>query len=133
MDDETIALAPRGKPLAQLYREHRLALVRVGLLLLGDQAAAEDAVQDVFAALHRRGVDASQAYLRAAVVNQCRSVVRRTILGRRNVAPIGPAEPPPGERLELAEEHREVIHQGTVKSTAARGLDRLRALLGEEA
>lgn len=165
MNDEPVVLDRSGTSLWRLYREHRLSLVRVGVLLLGDQAAAEDAVQDVFASLHRRGVDVTHAYLRAAVVNRCRSVVRRAVLWRRTRPPTELPEPPPGERLELADEHRAVIAalatlphrqrevlvlryydgmpvadvaavlgitEGTVKSSTARGLDRLRALLREE-
>ncbi len=162
MEDDTVTLDRRDTELSRLYRAHRLSLVRVGVLLLGDQGAAEDVVQDVFTALHRRGVEVTHAYLRAAVVNRCRSAIRRTILGRRKVAPMDSPGPAPGERLELEEEHREVlaaldrlprrqrevlvlryysqlsvlevaatlgIHEGTVKSTAARGLERLRGLL----
>ncbi|MEV0385022.1 sigma factor [Nonomuraea sp. NPDC050643] len=33
---------------------HRLALVRLAFLLVGDQETAEDVVQDAFAAVHRR-------------------------------------------------------------------------------
>lgn len=164
MDRDTVTLERCDTPLTQLYREHRLALVRLGVLLLGDQAAAEDAVQDVFTAVHRRGIAVTHAYLRAAVVNRCRSAIRHTIIGRRKVVPLQPPEPEPGERLELIEEHQQVlaaldrlprrqrevlvlryysqlsvaevatalgIHEGTVKSSAARGLARLRELLGE--
>jgi RNA polymerase sigma factor (sigma-70 family) len=166
MNDEPVVLDRSDTSLTRLYREHRLSLVRIGVLLLGEQAAAEDAVQDVFASLHRRRVDVTHAYLRAAVVYRCRSVVRRAVLWRRTRPPAELPEPPPGERLELAEEHRAVIAalarlphrqrevlvlryysgmrvaevaaaldvtEGTVKSSAARGLDRLRELLGEEA
>lgn len=166
MNDEPVVLDRSDTSLWRLYREHRLSLVRVGVLLLGDQAAAEDAVQDVFASLHRREVDVTRAYLRVAVVNRCRSVMRRAVRWRR-VVPFAAElpEPSPGERLELADEHRAVIAalatlphrqrevlvlryydgmpvaevaavlgitEGTVKSSTARGLDRLRALLREE-
>jgi RNA polymerase sigma factor (sigma-70 family) len=65
-----------------LYRAHALALVRVAKLLVGDQASAEDVVQDVFLNLHRRlpGLsdrDQVLPYLRAAVVNQSRSLLRK--------------------------------------------------------
>ncbi len=59
-------------------------MVRVALLLLGDKTTAEDVVQDAFIGLYRaipklRSTDKAVAYLRASVVNGCRSVHR----GRR--------------------------------------------------
>ena len=49
--------------------------------------AAEDAVQDAFVALHRnrrtlRDPDTAEAYLRSAVLNRCRSWVRRQVTQR---------------------------------------------------
>ena len=64
-----------------LYRAHGLALVRVALLLVGDRPTAEDVVQDAFFGLHRalprlRDSDKALSYLRTAVVNGARSVLR---------------------------------------------------------
>jgi RNA polymerase sigma-70 factor (sigma-E family) len=66
---------------ARLFRAHGLAMIRVALLLVGDQATAEDVVQDAFLGLHRalpRLQDTNRAlgYLRVPVVNGCRSVGR---------------------------------------------------------
>jgi RNA polymerase sigma factor (sigma-70 family) len=64
-----------------LYEAHALELVRLALLLLGDQSSAEDVVQDAFLGL-QRGLDRlrdpakAMPYLRASVVNGCRSVQR---------------------------------------------------------
>jgi RNA polymerase sigma factor (sigma-70 family) len=71
---------------ASLYKSHALAMVRTALLLLGDKTAAEDVVQDAFIGLYRaipklESTDKAVAYLRASVVNGCRSVHR----GRRRV------------------------------------------------
>ncbi|GAA3684599.1 hypothetical protein GCM10022224_056650 [Nonomuraea antimicrobica] len=72
----------------ELFLVHRLALVRLAFLLVGDQETAEDVVQDAFAAVYRRWsrlADRGQVlpYLRTAVVNGCRMVLRRrTIIGR---------------------------------------------------
>jgi RNA polymerase sigma-70 factor (sigma-E family) len=64
-----------------LHREHAVRLVRVALLLVGDRASAEDVVQDAFFGLYRglgrlRDRDKALPYLRAAVVNGARSVLR---------------------------------------------------------
>jgi RNA polymerase sigma-70 factor (sigma-E family) len=66
---------------ADLYRTHGLALVRVALLLVGDKLTAEDVVQDAFMGLYRAAArltspDKAHAYLRVSVVNGCRSVHR---------------------------------------------------------
>ena len=65
-----------------LYRVHAVGLVRFALLLVGDRATAEDVVQDAFLGLYRawhRLHDPGNGvgYLRAAVVNGCRSALRR--------------------------------------------------------
>ncbi len=64
-----------------LYQAHALTLVRVAKLLLGDQPSAEDVVQDAFLGLHRAlprltDHDEMMPYLRAAVINGSRSVLR---------------------------------------------------------
>jgi RNA polymerase sigma-70 factor (sigma-E family) len=64
-----------------LYREHGLRLIRLALLLTGDQPTAEDVVQDAFLGLHRnwdrvRDPARLPAYLRTAVVNGARAVHR---------------------------------------------------------
>ena len=66
---------------ADLYKAHGLALVRTALMLVGDKPTAEDVVQDAFIGLYRamprlRSDDKALAYLRASVVNGCRSVHR---------------------------------------------------------
>ena len=37
-----------------LYRAHALGLIRLAVVMLGDRAAAEDAVQEAFCGLYRR-------------------------------------------------------------------------------
>jgi RNA polymerase sigma-70 factor (sigma-E family) len=64
-----------------LYQDHAVTLVRMAKLLLRDQESAEDAVQDAFLGLYRAldkltDHDDLMPYLRAAVVNRCRSVLR---------------------------------------------------------
>jgi RNA polymerase sigma factor (sigma-70 family) len=70
-----------------LFRRHYAALLRLGVVMLGSREAAEDAVQDAFVALHRhrsalRDPEAAEAYLRSAVLNRCRSWVRRQVTQR---------------------------------------------------
>jgi RNA polymerase sigma-70 factor (sigma-E family) len=64
-----------------LYAEHALGLVRLAVIMLGDQQAAEDAVQDAFLGLYRRWsalADPAKAlpYVRSAVLNGCRNALR---------------------------------------------------------
>ena len=67
-----------------LFRAHYLGLVRLAMRLVDDQDSAEDVVQDVFAALARRRIAMADpsAYLRGAVVNRCRSALRRRRVAR---------------------------------------------------
>lgn len=70
-----------------LFRRHYAVLLRLGVVMLGSREAAEDAVQDAFVALHRnrstlRDPEAAEAYLRSAVLNRCRSWVRRQVTQR---------------------------------------------------
>lgn len=71
-----------GNDLEQLYQTSYHSLLRLAVLLTGDRGAAEDAVQDAFIGFWRR-VDAldhpaaAKGYLRTAVVNNSRSVLRR--------------------------------------------------------
>jgi DNA-directed RNA polymerase specialized sigma24 family protein len=76
------AAAPADDELIrQAYQPHAVGLVWVAVLLLGDQPSAEDVVQEAFFGLYRalprlRDRAKVQPYLRAAVVNGCRSVLR---------------------------------------------------------
>jgi len=85
--------------IAALFRDHHAELVRLALLMVGDLATAEDVVQDVYASLHRRSraqeraqeqaqgraqtVEAPLPYVRAAVLNGCRSILRRRAVAHR--------------------------------------------------
>jgi RNA polymerase sigma-70 factor (sigma-E family) len=82
-----------------LYQAHALSLARLALLMLGDSAAAQDVVQDAFLGLYARwdkldDVGAAPAYLRASVLNGCRTALRQ-----RSRVPFQTA----GELLESAE------------------------------
>jgi RNA polymerase sigma factor (sigma-70 family) len=86
---------------AELFRTHRLAMVRVAVLLVGDTPTAEDVVQEAFIGLYRSArrltsADKALAYVRASVVNGCRSVHRargRAVLRQtQHVPPVWSAE-----------------------------------------
>jgi RNA polymerase sigma-70 factor (sigma-E family) len=91
---DAAATPPAAGPrtLADLYRDHRMRLVRLALLLVDEPATAEDVVQEAFAGLHRhwaglRDEAAALGYLRTAVVNGSRSVLRRRRTAREYVPP----------------------------------------------
>ncbi|WP_433369446.1 SigE family RNA polymerase sigma factor [Streptosporangium sp. CA-115845] len=65
-----------------LYAEHALGLTRLALVMIGDRESAEDVVQEAFLGLHRRfgrlrDPEKALVYLRSAVLNNARTVLRR--------------------------------------------------------
>ncbi|MGG2461636.1 RNA polymerase sigma factor [Streptomyces sp. RGM 3693] len=106
---------PSRPTITELYHAHRLKMVRLAVLLVDDRATAEDVVQDAFAALYKRHgeqlgeVDNALAYLRTAVVNAARSVLRRRRTARDYTPPHEADAPSAEERVVLDEEHREVF------------------------
>lgn len=73
-----------------MYAAHWRQLVRLSALLVHDQAAAEDVVQDAFVAMHGRwsrlrDPEKALAYLRQAVVNRSRSALRHRAVVERHV------------------------------------------------
>jgi RNA polymerase sigma factor (sigma-70 family) len=145
----------RSRPDAdRVYRDQRLALLRLAFLLTGSSDAAEDIVQTAFAASFGRwdGLDDPVAYLRRVVVNQAKDHHRRRYRRR-------PPEPEPvtgepaidetwAEVCRLPDRQRAVVvlrfyedlplteiasllerPAGTVRSDLHRALDRLRRTL----
>lgn len=107
------AAASADAVVAALYEVNVLALSRMAFLMLGDQASAEDVVQEAFCGLYRRWDrlrDSTRAvyYLRSSVLNGCRSVLRHRS-SRRG----GTLDQPPSLSAEAAvlgsEEREEVI------------------------
>ena len=86
--------------ISELYHAHWHRLVRLAWLLLRDQLAAEDVVQDAFVATHRswasiRDTGRVVGYLQTAVVNGCRSVQRHSVVvDRQNAREAGAADAP---------------------------------------
>ena len=81
--------------LTGLYSLHYHTLVRLAVLLVRDVPTAEEVVQDSFVAMHGgwhrlRDAKSALAYLRRAVVNRSRSVLRHRIVVDNNLQ-----QPPP--------------------------------------
>ena len=79
----------------EMYSAHYRSLVRLAAVLVRDTPTAEEVVQDAFIAMHdgwQRLKDSEKAlaYLRQAVVNRSRSVLRHRLVVERN-----PQKPPP--------------------------------------
>ncbi len=93
--------------------------MRLAMLLVDIPATAEDVVQEAFAGLHRhwsglRDEAAALAYLRAAVVNGSRSVLRRRRTAREYVPPHS-ANARSAESLAMLSAE----HQGVVEALSA--------------
>jgi len=116
-----VELTPPGQLTAAdavtvLYRTHGMDLVRIAAVMLGSRAAAEDAVHDAFCGLFRhwdRLADRRNAlpYVRSAVMNICRSELRRQArLERRADRHHRPLDgDSPEHAAILGEEHRDVV------------------------
>jgi RNA polymerase sigma-70 factor (sigma-E family) len=104
---------------AVIYQRHHADLVRLALLLVGDRGCAEDVVQDVFTRLCARGrvleQDRSLAYVRAAVVNGCRSVLRRRAVARR----IAVTRTAPGHDTQESAEYTAILAEDRRRVLAA--------------
>jgi RNA polymerase sigma-70 factor (sigma-E family) len=84
--------------ITEIYGAHYRSLVRLATLLVHDVATAEEVVQDSFVALHvalhrLRDSDKTLSYLRAAVVNRARSVLRHRVVVDRNAPKPAPDMP----------------------------------------
>jgi RNA polymerase sigma-70 factor (sigma-E family) len=108
----THATANAAAAVEALYQSHAAGLIRLAYLMLGDRAAAEDAVQDAFCGLYRHwdrlaDRDRALAYVRTAVLNGCRSALRRRAAGRR----LSAHQPPEAsaEAFVLGREEREEV------------------------
>jgi len=73
----------------ELYSMHYTALVRLAAMLVRDTPTAEEVVQDAFIAMHDgwerlREAEKALAYMRQAVVNRSRSVLRHRMVVEKN-------------------------------------------------
>ncbi|GAA4415156.1 SigE family RNA polymerase sigma factor [Actinokineospora soli] len=111
--------SPAARPdapltLEDLYRTHRMRLIRLALLLVDEPATAEDVVQEAFTGLHRhwgnlRDSAAAVGYLRTAVVNGSRSVLRRRKTAREYTPPHSPNARSAESLAMLTAEHQHVV------------------------
>ncbi len=86
------------RAVTELYSAHYPSLVRLAALLVRDLGTAEEVVQDAFVAMHGgwhrlRDSDKALAYLRQAVVNRSRSVLRHRQVVDRNAPKPAPDMP----------------------------------------
>ena len=77
---------------------HYPALVRLAAMLVRDTPTAEEVVQDAFIAMHDawgrlRDTDKALAYMRQAVVNRSRSVLRHRLVVEKNLQNPAPDMP----------------------------------------
>ncbi|MFD0919043.1 SigE family RNA polymerase sigma factor [Saccharopolyspora rosea] len=108
--------APAAPPLSleDLYRQQRMRMVRLAILLVDEPATAEDVVQEAFTGLYRnwaglRDSAAALGYLRAAVVNSSRSVLRRRKTARAYQPPHQVNARSAESLAMLTAEHRAVV------------------------
>jgi RNA polymerase sigma-70 factor (sigma-E family) len=101
---------PEALSFTALYRAQRLGMVRLATFLVDDRHHAEDLVQDAFAGLHAnwhrlRDEQSAVAYLRQAVVNRSRSLLRRRRTAAGYAWPAAAEEPGADSDVLMAEEH----------------------------
>lgn len=103
--------------LEELYAAHWGQLVRLAVLLVRDVGTAEEVVQDAFVAMHGRWGrlrenDKALAYLRQAVVNRSRSVLRHRVVVDRHLRSAGAAagdSAPPSDTPALEADRRSAV------------------------
>jgi RNA polymerase sigma-70 factor (sigma-E family) len=107
-----LGAADAADTVSALYQTTALGLIRLAYVILGDRHAAEDVVQEAFCNLFRRfdrlsHVDGLDYYVRASVLNGCRSVLRRRAVRGRTVLYEIPA--PSAEAAVLGGEERDEL------------------------
>jgi len=101
------------RAVTELYSLHYRALVRLAALLVRDIPTAEEVVQDAFVAMHGgwqrlRDAENALAYLRQAVVNRSRSVLRHRTVVDKNMQK-APPDMPSAEHGALAQLERSAV------------------------
>jgi RNA polymerase sigma-70 factor (sigma-E family) len=96
-----------GGRLGELFAQHAAAATRLGYLLTGDRAIAEDLVQEAFVRIagrlgHLRDPSAFQAYLRSTVINLSRMHHRKQKTERTYLEREANLRPPEGPERDVA-------------------------------
>jgi len=109
---------------SELYQQHWIGLVRLAVLVMNDRQAAEDVVQEAFADLYRhwllRESGKALGYLRTAVLNRSRSVLRRRKVARLYTQPHEAPNASAESSAVLGEDRLEVRQALRALSTRAR-------------
>lgn len=97
-----------------LYAAHYRSLVRLAAFLIRDAALAEDVVQDCFVAMHDawprlRAPERAILYLRRAVINRSRSVLRRRVVADRYLPRVWTPDCPSAEESALERWERALV------------------------
>jgi RNA polymerase sigma-70 factor (sigma-E family) len=95
---QTPAAWDASEVVTEIYTVHYNQLVRLAVMLVHDVQTAEEVVQDSFEAMHLawrrlRNTEKALSYLRQAIVNKSRSVLRH-----RKVVEMHPPKPAPDEQ-----------------------------------
>ena len=101
------------RAVTELYALRYRELVRLAVLLVRDTPTAEEVVQDAFVAMHGgwarlRDAEKALAYLRQAVVNRSRSVLRHRTVVDKNLQK-APPDMPSAEHGALAALERSAV------------------------
>ncbi len=114
-----------AEAITRLYDRHHQKIRAFALRLLGDQAAAEDLVQDVFLAVPRamrryRGEASIETFLLSIAVNRCRRHMRSTsrrrkAMDRLHLEPVADAPSPEGDRAIHRQELRAALKRALAK------------------
>jgi RNA polymerase sigma-70 factor (sigma-E family) len=112
MSERLVARADEA--VTQLYSNHYRSLVRLAGLLVRDEPTAEEVVQECFIAMHDgwhnlREEDKALSYLKQAVVNRSRSVLRHRSVVDRNAPKPAPDVPSAEQGAITLLERSEVI------------------------
>ncbi|HUC57869.1 MAG TPA: SigE family RNA polymerase sigma factor [Streptosporangiaceae bacterium] len=119
---EPVALPPPADTVSELaadqvtalYQANALGLVRLAYVLTGDAGVSEDIVQDAFYGLYRRWhhlSDPAKAlpYVRSAVLNACRTRLRRKRPEVTCAAPAETQDPASAETIVIGHEQRRTV------------------------
>ncbi len=99
----------------ELYHQQWWPMLRLAVGLVDQPAAAEDVVQDAFAAVYKRW-DSIQpgariGYLRTSVVNASRSALRRRITARKHLRVVVEETAEPADHTTILSAEHELVRQ----------------------